>query len=464
MRGRRESRDADEHDAAPVHGVVRVIDAAAAVEPVPSFDELMAMNLDELAEVVSVAEAQRRRAEVVLAAAVEVIGRRRLHTGDGHRTISEWCRSAFRWSNAEARRIVRNGAVLARLPRLVTVAGEGRVGVAQLSDLGRLGANPRVEGVLESCDEMLTDFAERFEHPEWKVLVDRWEAAADPDGAALDHADAHEGRRARVAMVGAQALLTAEGGTTDGAVLREVLDRFADAEFRADVAEAEARLGRQVTGSDLARTARQRAFDALVKVFLTAASAEGSPVGVEPLVNIVVDDTTAERLLRTLAGDTVPPRTALDPRTYRCETLDGVRLAEESALAAMMVGRLRRVLAAPDGRVLDLGRTRRLFTGAAREAVLLGQQHCAWSGCTIPTQRCETDHVLPWAWGGRTAPDNGARVCRHHNLFKSARVFDLRRDGEGAWRTLRPDGSALGPPGAPPVRAAAPRAGAPTGT
>jgi hypothetical protein len=42
-----------------------------------------------------------------------------------------------------------------------------------------------------------------------------------------------------------------------------------------------------------------------------------------------------------------------------------------------------------DGEVLDLGRTLRLFTGAARRALLLRDGGCAFPGCDRPAQWCD---------------------------------------------------------------------------
>jgi hypothetical protein len=112
----------------------------------------------------------------------------------------------------------------------------------------------------------------------------------------------------------------------------------------------------------------------------------------------------------------------------------------------MLYGRLRRVLLAPDSVVIDLGRSRRLFTGGAREAAMLADQRCLWPGCERATAHCETDHLVEWARGGSTSPSNAGRACRPHNVFRSAHGYTARRDADGCWVVRRPDGSIVGDP------------------
>jgi hypothetical protein len=69
------------------------------------------------------------------------------------------------------------------------------------------------------------------------------------------------------------------------------------------------------------------------------------------------------------------------------------------------------------GQVLDLGRSRRLFSGAIRRALDLRDGGCAFPGCDRAPIWCE-EHLLTWLLGGETTVDNGVLVCRvHHRLL-----------------------------------------------
>jgi hypothetical protein len=67
---------------------------------------------------------------------------------------------------------------------------------------------------------------------------------------------------------------------------------------------------------------------------------------------------------------------------------------------------------------LDLGRERRLFTGALRRALALRDGGCAFPGCDRPPKWCEAHHILPWEDHGDTCLSNGCLLCtRHHHLL-----------------------------------------------
>jgi hypothetical protein len=65
--------------------------------------------------------------------------------------------------------------------------------------------------------------------------------------------------------------------------------------------------------------------------------------------------------------------------------------------------------------VLDLGRTRRLFSAAQRKALRLRDRRCRAEGCTIPAAWCEAHHLTPWVHGGRTDLAHGLLLCSHHH-------------------------------------------------
>ncbi|CAN5849327.1 hypothetical protein BH23ACT2_BH23ACT2_08430 [soil metagenome] len=129
---------------------------------------------------------------------------------------------------------------------------------------------------------------------------------------------------------------------------------------------------------------------------------------------------------------------------FRCSTLDGHPVDVTEAVAAALVGRVRRVVIGADSVVIDLGRRRRLFTGPAQLAARLGATHCYWPGCHVPVTDCQTDHLRPWGdgGGGCTDPGNGGAACGKHNRHRQA-GFTVTRDPAGQWHTYRPDGTEI---------------------
>ncbi|MGH9165560.1 MAG: HNH endonuclease signature motif containing protein, partial [Acidimicrobiales bacterium] len=72
-------------------------------------------------------------------------------------------------------------------------------------------------------------------------------------------------------------------------------------------------------------------------------------------------------------------------------------------------------------RVIDVGETRRLFTGATRRAVLVRDRECFHELCDENAEHCQVDHIQPWSTGGPTTTANGRASCAHHNRERHRR-------------------------------------------
>jgi hypothetical protein len=73
------------------------------------------------------------------------------------------------------------------------------------------------------------------------------------------------------------------------------------------------------------------------------------------------------------------------------------------------------VLLGSEGRILDVGRTTRIFPPHIRKALTARDLGCAFPGCTIPAPWCEAHHITYWSHGGTTCTDNGTLMCSHHH-------------------------------------------------
>ena len=384
----------------------------------------------------------RRRVDALIAETVGIAERTGAFGEDGHASVSGWAKATCNWSGGDTRAVVQSARMLQAIPETRVAAHSGSLGLSQLRLLARVFANPRCCDQLTDSAELLLDHAASLWFDEFAVVVRRWEALADADGAHGDHQRAHTRRDAHVSVLGEHVYLDARGGVVAGATMEEIFDRFRDAEFHADWDAGVAQHGAAMVPSLLERTDAQRRFDALLAVFM-AAAASGSVGRFDPLVNVIVDQVTLEHYLATAAGADTGP---LDPATVdqrRCETSTGHQLDPDDMLAAAVCGHVRRVVLDPAGVVIDLGRRSRLFTGGARDAVLLGDRWCIWPGCGLRSGRCETDHSTPWASQGPTRPDNGAPTCARHNRWKQ-RGYKTTRDQDGHWHTYRPDGTEIG--------------------
>jgi hypothetical protein len=90
------------------------------------------------------------------------------------------------------------------------------------------------------------------------------------------------------------------------------------------------------------------------------------------------------------------------------------------------------------GEVLDLGRTRRLFSPAQRKAMAIRDRSCRAEGCDIPAAWCEAHHAAePWSSGGRTDLKDGLLLCSfHHHRAHDAR-WHAGRASDGRMRFHR---------------------------
>ena len=351
---------------------------------------------------------------------------------------------------AAARARVLTARTLRLLPAVAAAHAAGSIPTDHVRAIARTASNPRVQRFLDAADPVFAEQASEEPYADFCRWLRQWEALADEDGAERDAATTHDRRHAElVENPDGGFSLQAGHGTLEGASIKEVFERFVDAELLSDWAEARGRLGDAATDADLVRTPRQRRADALTAIFRRAARSSRSAA---PLVNILVDQATFERELARAAGAWVGPAVLDHPDDRRCESLDGTSLRPSEVVAAALVGHVRRVVIDAQSNVIDLGRRQRLFTGSARDAALIqgaldGHDgvRCGWSGC-LRRRGLQIDHREAAGHGGPTDVDNSLPLCGFHNRLKEHGWRPVRGP-DGRWTFLRPDGSRIVPPG-----------------
>jgi hypothetical protein len=181
----------------------------------------------------------------------------------------------------------------------------------------------------------------------------------------------------------------------NGAVLAKGLGSIEQELFEADWAEARSRVGDDVRASHLTRTPAQRRADALVEMARRAMAVPGGTRLPEPLFTVLVG-------YETFAG-------------RMCELADGTVVPPGSLVRWLDKAWVERVVFQGPSRIKDVGVRRRVFAGATRRAVEVRDRECFHPLCEEPAERCEIDHVQPWAAGGLTVEANGRAACRFHN-------------------------------------------------
>jgi hypothetical protein len=338
------------------------------------------------------------------------------------------------------------------LRSLTAVSNEfiaGRLGIAQVRELARLGANPRSGDQVAGSEDILLEAAQSLEYADFRVVTGRWEQLADADGAHREHEAVHEHRHARCVSVGAEFRFETSHGVIVGASMGAVFEAFCQAEFDRDWQWVRRTHGREANASLLPRTAAQRRADAFVAmVHAAAAAGTGDGSDIDVTVNLVADlDQFEQRVAGEIVGDDV----TIDPSTVRdrrCETTDGVAVDPRQLVAAAFLGRIRPVVT--DGRtvIVHAGRKRKLFDGALREAIQSIDPVCGWLGCNLRAQIAAIDHLVPRSRGGPTDAWNSKVMCDRHNIFKHIAGGQVERRPDGTIRITRPDGTQLRVPDA----------------
>ncbi|MDP9905968.1 hypothetical protein J2S90_002939 [Arthrobacter bambusae] len=91
------------------------------------------------------------------------------------------------------------------------------------------------------------------------------------------------------------------------------------------------------------------------------------------------------------------------------------------------------VLLGSESRVLDIGRTTRIFPPHIRKAIIARDQGCAFPDCTIPAPWCEAHHITYWSNQGTTGTDNGTLLCSHHHHVIHKEHWTITLDNGTAW-------------------------------
>ncbi|MGN9906864.1 DUF222 domain-containing protein [Phytohabitans sp. LJ34] len=163
------------------------------------------------------------------------------------------------------------------------------------------------------------------------------------------------------------------------------------------------------------RTPGQRRADALVEVCGLATRTEQLPDsgGQRPHVVVTVPFDVLHQKLGIGMLDTGGRLSATQIRQLACDA------------------RLIPAVLGSNGQVLDVGRGRRLFTGAVRSALELRDRGCAFPGCDRPPRWCDGHHIRSWVDGWPTSLDNGVLLCGYHHriIHRGHWIVRLGEDG-----------------------------------
>lgn len=321
---------------------------------------------------------------------------------DGARSAAAWLARKTHVPGAAARRRVWLGRELRTMDVVERAWLSGEVGEAQAGLLARARTPKRAETFARD-EELLVSQACTLTYGHFCRALAYWCYRADPEGSEAEAADDVEARELYLSdgWRGRKELK----GTLDpigGSIVADELERI-DAElFNDDWAEAKERVGPGVCVADLRRSARQRRADALVEMARRSGAKPADARMPEPLFSVLVN-------YETMVGP-------------MCELANGTAVTPGSLLRYLDQAWIERVVFGTPSRVIDMGRRKRLFTGALRRAIQVRDRECFHPFCDIPAEDCQVDHVEPYAAGGLTIQDNGRPACDFHNRNRHRRT------------------------------------------
>jgi hypothetical protein len=319
---------------------------------------------------------------------------------DGAKTAQAWLARTCRLPKAAARRMVRRGRHLRHLPAAAEAFAAGALNGSHIDAVVAV-RRPGTEESLARDEPILVKQAKRLPFEHFVKAVAYWDQLADPDGSE----EAAEERRARRDVylepsISGMYLGSMTLDPISGSIVAGELGRIEEEFFKADWARARDERGGNPSVGDLWRTPQQRRADALVEMAgrSSVVQTDGVRRPPAPLFSVLVD-------WPTMSGRV-------------CELAEGIVLSPGELVPWLSVADLERAVMEPSGRV-EVSPTQRLFTGGTRRAIELRDRECVHAFCDTPASRCQADHLLPWARGGRTTQANGRLLCGFHNRLRT---------------------------------------------
>jgi hypothetical protein len=366
----------------------------------------------ELLELLAEAGAVVAAAQAVLMHAVAEADARDALVAQGATSSAAWLRARLRLTPNEAGGYVRTARVLRDLATTATACAHGEIGLAHAGVIARTLADlPDQVALRSDAERDLVAHARSFDAVQLSRVGRRLLAAVDAEAVEAREADALARAEERAARA-MDLTFTADG--EGGAWLRGRLDSEATAVVRAALDPLAAPRPTAADGPD-ARPAGRRRAEALVAICQTALAGGELPEsgGDRPQVVVTVPfDTLASGVGTAALEDGTP----ISPSAAR-------RIACDAGIVPAVLG--------SHGEPLDVGRSRRLFTGPLRRALVLRDGGCAFPGCDRPPRWCEAHHIVPWASGGATALGNGVLLCGHHHRLVEQGDWHVRLAADG---------------------------------
>ncbi len=317
------------------------------------------------------------------------------YDAQGSVTPIDWIRHHCKMSGNAAARAVAAGEQVSRLPASVSALDAGQIGFAHFTLLAgvaravgagtRAGRSDSDTGVASFDETSLLELARDHSVGRFARDCDHARHVHDAAAALEDHVTAAERNRCE--------FMPCEGGFM---AMRGFFDPIAAATIKTAVLPLS-----RATGAGDDRPLPRRLADALVEV-----AGHALDLGAIPTTGGATTHLQLTASVETVMGLEGAPGGDL-------EFAGAVPAATVQRLACD--ARVRRILLGPNSAVIDVGRTLRLPSPAARAALRVRAGGCQWPRCDRPVAFTNAHHLVHWGHGGGTDVENLILLCyRHH--------------------------------------------------
>jgi hypothetical protein len=371
----------------------------------------------ELDELVAELERERQRLTGVARGVLAEWDERRVWEWNGSRSAGHRLARVDRSSVDHAKAEIARARATRRCPLTAAAVVGGVLSVDQFQVITAANIPPRA-ALFAEAEAMLVRECSRLDLRGTRIFIHRWTETVDE---LLDTersrdrerhlADGTDPEPCPAPLPHADARLFASRSFEGRLVLDGDLDPIGAEIITNELRRLEQQLRRADKRAGITRSPAQRRAAALIEMATRSATAPTDGRRPRPLFTVTVGHDTMARL---------------------CNLASGVLLSSGDLVPYLDTAMLETVLFADHTTMLSVSR-QRTFRGALRRAIQVRDQHCQHpSGCDIPADECDVDHIVPYADGGLTSQFDGDIGCNAHN-----RVAVLRHTGNHTPRPHR---------------------------
>lgn len=349
-------------------------------------DELFDLDVDSLDdasldEYVTNISHQRGRLAVAHARLLARWDARKVWAQDGSRSgAARLARDTASFTNT-TRAELRRARRLTALPATAAAARQGQLSLDQVDVITRAAQSWRRE-LMARDEQQLVELCHGLSAADSAKILTYWGHRADSE-IGRDPTQRDSTNHLHVSE------------TIDGVVvINGQLDPISGAAFSNELKRLAEQLRRADTAAGIDRTPAQRRAAALIDMAMRSASASADGQRPRPLLTVQLGD---------------------DSFRHLCELANGTVITPSELVPWLDTADLETVLFDGPSTVISVSRQRN-FTGALRRAIQVRDRHCQHpSGCDVPADECDVDHIVPYAEGGPTEQFNGRLECPTHN-------------------------------------------------